>query len=206
MEYKPWIFQDGDTKSAGPESLVQCSGLTIPTGGLGFFSCEECEEILRISQQVPAQVAKTGDGLGGTITRRRKSNLVEVYPDPSTNWIFEKLEVALKQLNSQQYRFDVQGFFEGAQIYEYPEGGFLDWHMDIAKGYMSNRKLSMSVQLTDGAEYEGGDLEFMDFEETGPRGIGDLIVFPAFLQHRVSRITRGKRYAWVSWVHGPSYR
>ena len=78
--------------------------------------------------------------------------------------------------------------------------------MDIAKGYMSNRKLSMSVQLTDGAEYEGGNLEFMDFKETGPRGIGDLIGFPAFLQHRASKLTRGKRYAWVSWVHGPAYR
>ena len=46
----------------------------------------------------------------------------------------------------------------------------------------------------------------MDFKETGPRGIGDLIVLPAFLQHRVSKLTRGQRYAWVSWVHGPAYR
>lgn len=96
--------------------------------------------------------------------------------------------------------------FEGAQIYEYPTGGFLDWHMDIAKGYMAHRKLSMSVQLTDGAEYKGGNLEFMDFKETGPRGIRDLAVFPSFLQHRVSKLTRGTRRAWVSWVHGPSYR
>lgn len=206
MDYKPWIFKSGDKPAAGPASLEECNGLTIPTGGIGFFSREECAEILRISQQVPMRAAVTGDGVGARTTEHRKSNLVEVYPDPSTNWIFEKLEAALQQLNSQQYKFDIQGFFEGAQIYEYPEGGFLDWHMDIAKGYMSNRKLSMSVQLTDGSEYEGGNLEFMDFKETGPRGIGDLIVFPAFLQHRVSKLTRGKRYAWVSWVHGPAYR
>lgn len=85
MEYTPWIFQDGGAKSTDPESLVQCSGLTIPTGGLGFFSREECGEILRISQHIPARVAKTGDGFGSAITRRRKSNLVEVYPNPSTN-------------------------------------------------------------------------------------------------------------------------
>jgi len=206
MDYKPWIFKKGDRQAAGPASLVECNGLTIPTGGIGFFSREECAEILRISQQIPMRTAVTGDGVGTRTTEHRKSNLVEVYPDPSTNWIFEKLEAALQQLNSQQYKFDIQGFFEGAQIYEYPEGGFLNWHMDIAKGYMSNRKLSMSVQLTDGSEYEGGNLEFMDFKETGPRGIGDLIVFPAFLQHRVSKLTRGKRYAWVSWVHGPAYR
>ena len=206
MDYKPWIFKNGDQQAAGPASLVECNGLTFPTGGIGFFSREECAEILRISQQITMRTAVTGDGVGARTTEFRKSNLVEVYPDPTTNWIFEKLETALQQLNDQQYKFDIQGFFEGAQIYEYPEGGFLNWHMDIAKGYMSNRKLSMSVQLTDGSEYEGGNLEFMDFKETGPRGIGDLIVFPAFLQHRVSKLTRGKRYAWVSWVHGPAYR
>jgi len=206
MDYKPWIFKNGDKQAADPASLVECNGLTIPTGGIGFFSREECAEILRISQQIPMRAAVTGDGVGTRTTEHRKSNLVEVYPDPSINWIFEKLETALQQLNNQQYKFDIQGFFEGAQIYEYPEGGFLNWHMDIAKGYMSNRKLSMSVQLTDGADYEGGNLEFMDFKETGPRGIGDLIVFPAFLQHRVTKLTRGKRYAWVSWVHGPAYR
>ena len=206
MEYKPWIFKDGEIEAGGPESLEECSGLTIPTGGIGFFSPEECTEIIRLSKQVPERMAVTGDGLGGRTTERRQSRLREIYPHASTNWIFAKLEAALQQLNKQQYRFDVQGFFEGAQIYEYPTGGYLDWHMDIAKGYMSNRKLSMSVQLSDGADYDGGDLEFMDFEETGPRGIGDLIVFPAFLQHRVSKLTRGARYAWVSWVHGPSYR
>jgi len=173
---------------------------------MGFFTAEECTEILNIHERMPQREAITGNGLGQRTNERRKSSLSEVYPDASTNWIFEKLESALLQLNGQQYRFDVDGFFEGAQIYEYPQGGYLDWHMDIARGYMSNRKLSISVQLTDGAEYDGGDLEFMDFDETGPRGLGDLIVFPSFLQHRVSRLTRGKRYAWVSWVHGPAYR
>jgi PKHD-type hydroxylase len=206
MDYKPWVFTDSGPGPAVTQRPEPCDGLTIPTGGLGFFSPEECAEILKIHARMPQREAITGNGQGQRTQERRKSNLSEVYPDPATNWIFEKLESALLQLNAQQYRFEVHGFFEGAQIYEYPEGGFLDWHMDIARGYMSNRKLSMSVQLTDGALYAGGDLEFMDFKETGPRGLGDLIVFPSFLQHRVSRLTQGKRYAWVSWVHGPVYR
>ena len=123
MEYKPWIFKNGDQPAAGPASLVECNGLTIPTGGIGFFSREECAEILRISQLIPMRTAVTGDGVGARTTEHRKSNLVEVYPDSSTNWIFEKLETALQQLNDQLYKFDIQGFFDGAQIYEYPEGG-----------------------------------------------------------------------------------
>jgi PKHD-type hydroxylase len=206
MEYKPWVFKGLDPVQKGPASLREVSGLTIPTGGIGFFSREECRAILELGRQAPERVAVTGDGLGKHSFSRRKSNLREVYPDTSTNWIFEKLETALLQLNGQQYGFDIQGFFEGAQLYEYPTGGHLDWHMDIAKGYMSNRKLSMSVQLSDSDDYDGGNLEFEDFKETGPRGIGDLIVFPAFLRHRVSAVTRGQRYSWVSWVHGPAFR
>ena len=206
MNYKPWIFKGLDASLKGPESLREVSGLTIPTGGIGFFSRDECRAIREICGHLPARQAVTGDGLGVHSYSRRSSTIREVYPHTSTGWIFEKLERALLQLNSQQYNFDVWGFFEGAQFYSYPTGGHLDWHMDIAKGYMSNRKLSMSVQLSDSDEYEGGDLEFADFDERAPRGIGDLIVFPAFLRHRVTEVSRGGRDCWVSWVHGPAYR
>jgi len=77
--------------------------------------------------------------------------------------------------------------------------------MDVARGYMSNRKLSMSVQLPDGMDYEGGDLEFLVFKEKAPRGQGDLIVFPSYLMHRVSALTRGTRFRRVSWVHGKPF-
>jgi PKHD-type hydroxylase len=206
MDYRPWVFKGIDAEKNGPASLREVSGLTIPAGGIGFFSRDECHAILELGRQVPERVAVTGDGLGAHSYSRRNSRVHEVYPHNSTNWIFEKLEAALLQLNRQQYNFNIQGFFEGAQVYEYPVGGHLDWHMDIAKGYMSNRKLSMSVQLSDADDYEGGDLEFADFRETAPRGMGDLIVFPAFLRHRVTGITRGQRNCWVSWVHGPAFR
>ena len=78
--------------------------------------------------------------------------------------------------------------------------------MDIAKGYMSARKTSLSVQLNNGDEYDGGDLEFMDVKESAPRGIGDLTVFPSYMNHRVSKVIRSVRYSWVSWVHGPPFR
>ena len=207
MKYKPWLFKYIKEQAADlTVPLQENSGITIPTGGAGFFSKEECKQIIEISRQVPDHEAVTGDGLGARSYSRRKSKVREVYPDPSTDWVFQKLETALIQLNTQQYRFEVAGFYEGAQIYEYPVGGNLDWHMDIAKGYMSNRKLSMSVQLSEPDDYDGGNLEFMDFDETAPRGIGDLIVFPSYLMHRVSEITRGTRYCWVSWVHGPAFR
>jgi PKHD-type hydroxylase len=99
----------------------------------------------------------------------------------------------------------VAGFFEGAQVYYYPTGGFLDWHMDIGKGFMSTRKLGITLQLSEESEYDGGDLEFMTSEKA-PRARGAVVIFPTYMMHRVSKVTRGERYSLVSWAHGPPYR
>ena len=69
--------------------------------------------------------------------------------------------------------------------------------------------------MTDGSEYEGGELEF-DFLNKG-RGSnirvckevktkGSLVVFPSFLWHRVTPVIRGTRYSLVIWSTGEPYR
>jgi len=109
------------------------------------------------------------------------------------------------------YGYQLTGFMEGAQIAWYEAGGaggdgHYDWHVDIGPGPYSLRKLSMSVQLSDPADYDGGELEFMASAESGIRTRGSLIVFPSFLQHRVTPVTRGIRASMVSWIAGPPYR
>jgi PKHD-type hydroxylase len=191
------------------ESLKQLpsnDGLTVPSGGRGFLTQEECARLLAIGLSIPGRPARTGSGIGKSGTENRASVVHEIYPQEDTRWIFEKLEAALLELNAGQYHFDLTGFLEGAQLYEYTGGGYLGWHRDVGMGYMSNRKLSMTLQLSDGNDYEGGNLEFMDFTEPAPRGRGDLTVFPAFLMHRVTEVTHGARYSFVSWVHGRPFR
>jgi len=34
---------------------------------------------------------------------------------------------------------------------------------------------------------------------------GTVIVFPSFLKHRVTEVTRGKRYSLVQWLNGPDF-
>ena len=79
----------------------------------------------------------------------------------------------------------------------------------------SVRKISMTVNLVDGNEYEGGNLEF-DFgavngkdriktcDEIRPKG--SLTVFPSFIPHRVTPITQGVRYSLVLWSLGPPWQ
>jgi PKHD-type hydroxylase len=65
----------------------------------------------------------------------------------------------------------------------------------------------MSIQLTDGSKYEGGDLRFQTAtDEPAPRGVGSLVVFPSYLVHRVDPVTKGARLSLVSWIAGPPFR
>ena len=64
------------------------------------------------------------------------------------------------------------------------------------------------LQLTDPAEYEGGDLEIMSGAETDvvlkQRGL--ITVFPSYILHRVSPVTKGTRKTIVVWACGPAFK
>lgn len=76
------------------------------------------------------------------------------------------------------------------------------------------RKISMTVNLTNPDNYDGGDLKF-DFgphndkryhtcKEIRPKG--SIIVFPSFVHHQVTPVTRGTRYSLVMWNLGKPFK
>ena len=88
-------------------------------------------------------------------------------------------------------------------------------------GYTTNpdmvgkiRKLSMTLNLNAPGEYDGGNLKF-DFgphagrkrfhECTEIRPQGSLIVFPSYVYHQVTPVTRGTRYSMVLWSIGKPF-
>ena len=77
------------------------------------------------------------------------------------------------------------------------------------------RKISMTVNLTDPKNYDGGNLKF----DLGPhtkenrfkicddiRPQGSAIVFPSFTYHCVTPVTRGTRYSLVLWCLGKPWQ
>jgi PKHD-type hydroxylase len=70
------------------------------------------------------------------------------------------------------------------------------------------RKLSLSIQLSDPAAYEGCELElsFGDGIKTAPRKRGTVVAFASYVLHRVTPITAGTRKSLVVWVSGPEFR
>ena len=87
------------------------------------------------------------------------------------------------------------------------------WHMDTvwANNKEYDRKLTVIVQLTDPSEYKGGLFEFKDYTWTEAERLkvskkGTIIVFPSFMEHRVTEVTEGTRSSLVGWVEGPNFR
>jgi PKHD-type hydroxylase len=115
----------------------------------------------------------------------------------------------IRTLNDKVWQFDLRGFSEDFQytVYHGSEGGHYDWHVDLGD-LAKLRKLSLSLQLTDASAYEGCELQIHDGRrvETAPRERGTVIVFPSYVLHRVTPITRGIRKAVVVWTTGPKFR
>ena len=113
------------------------------------------------------------------------------------------------EANDIMWKFDLSHMSEKIQYTEYygnNEGGY-EWHMDCGVDIQNQRKVSVTVQLSDSSEYEGGDLEFnIGRELTAQRGIGTAVIFPSFYLHRVTPVTSGIRKSFVLWVGGEPYR
>jgi PKHD-type hydroxylase len=92
--------------------------------------------------------------------------------------------------------------------YKSSDEGHYDWHIDAqAPRNGMQRKLSISILLSDPSEFEGGELQFKGIED---RKIltkqGSIVVFPSFIEHKVTPVTKGVRYSAVTWASGPSFR
>ncbi len=92
--------------------------------------------------------------------------------------------------------------------YKSTDEGHYDWHMDAdAPQNGIQRKLSISILLSDPSDFEGGELQFKGMEDQKIlTKQGSIVVFPSFIEHKVTPVTKGVRYSAVTWVSGPSFR
>lgn len=92
--------------------------------------------------------------------------------------------------------------------YKSEDKGHYDWHMDLQLPKDGvQRKLSISILLSDPSEFEGGELQFKGMEDHKIlTKQGSIVVFPSFIEHRVTPVTKGVRYSAVTWASGPSFR
>ena len=178
-----------------------------------------CDKIIQLGDSKTKQQATLQENKLNLQTR--KSDIVWL----NEQWIFEKVwsfaHVANKNAD---WNFDID-WCEQAQYTIYGEEQYYGWHMDQFNCPYEDqdlnhngkiRKISMSLQLTSGSDYDGGELEFCSDNLPGrdrefikcdaAKNKGTLIFFPSFLFHRVKPVTRGVRKSLVVWFIGKPFK
>lgn len=93
-------------------------------------------------------------------------------------------------------------FIEYYEIKAYQVGDSFGEHIDThgAPNMAEERKLNLTIQLSDSDSYEGGDLYIRKHRAT--RNIGSGIFFPPYVLHKVTEITSGTRYCLIGHAWG----
>lgn len=84
--------------------------------------------------------------------------------------------------------------------YAAEDGGHFSPHRDNTTSGTAHRRFAVSVNLND--DFDGGEVSFPEY---GPRSFkappGGAVVFSCSLLHAVSRVTRGRRYAFLPFLY-----
>lgn len=179
------------------------------------FPPKDCDYIIEKARQLEPRRGLVGGHAGGSPSVEhdmRRSTIRWIMREPEWDWLWRRVEDLFRETNSIAWAFAIE-HIKSLQFTEYHEDqqGHYDWHEDLdwKSPNAMQRKLSMVVQLSRPDEYEGGVLELAHDNPTDPnefKGRGSAILFPSYLRHRVTPVTRGRRYSLVTWMEGPNFR
>ena len=189
-----WLFNKNKTESFSYQPNV--------------FTKAQCETIIKIGKNLVLENALIDSQNEATLNENcRKSKTSWLSPENGNEWIFQTLTDSILLLNNNFFNFDLWGLAEGIQFTEYeaPNGKY-DPHIDcLFNGLI--RKLSISVQLSDENDYEGGNVIINTGNEVSmTRKQGSAIAFPSYVLHGVKPVTKGVRYSLVAWITGPAFK
>ena len=93
------------------------------------------------------------------------------------------------------------------QYVKYNKGHFFKKHNDVVTNIKDSfRVLTMSINMTDECEYNGGDLLVYNSTDkvigSLDKSKGSFIILPAFFTHEAAEVTLGTREAIVTWLSG----
>ena len=190
MELKPVFF------NKSPSSLIQY--YTFKEA----FTEEQLNWINNLKNLFPIEKANT---TGPTEDSVRNSHIRLIDYTEKSAWLYNHLSELIQTANNEMWNFDISYIDDSIQYTEYHDnGGHYDWHLDVGTYPVNHRKISVTIQLSDPDDYEGGDFEVMTSStpDIAPRKKGCAILFPSYLLHRVTPVTKGIRKSLVVWVNG----
>ena len=167
------------------------------------FTKKQCENIISYHSDWPEKI------------EFRQENIIEsnfrqclTYIAPSIEyvpfWLRNEIFKTIHSVNEKYYNFDIGDEKFQLHLLRYDSGGHYETHFDIGLGEGdSKRKLSFSLPLNN--SYEGGKLKFFGITQSESKlkaEMGDMIMFPSYLTHKVEPVTSGVRWVLVGWILG----
>ena len=179
-----------------------------------IFTPQECQDIINKGHEQKSEDARVGNNISpasdGKYDIRMRITKISWIPFKAMPEMYKRIERSMKQVNGNHFGYEGMTVTEPAQFTEYPKGGFYDWHMDAEVNCHfepPDRKISMTIMLSDPSEFVGGDLEFMTEGNKPPQLLqGQAIFFCSLLRHRVSKVKKGVRKSLVMWFGGPPFK
>jgi len=188
-----------------------------------------CDDVIKYGNSKKEEIALTGnlkpedldESALKDLKKKRDSNVVWL----DDRWIYNEIFPFVKTANQNaNWNFEWD-WAESCQFTKYKLNQYYGWHQDSHNEVYPEsrgdnfagkiRKLSVTVNLTEGTDYEGGDLQF-DFSNPEikeniktvdqARSKGSIIVFPSHNWHRVAPVTKGTRYSLVIWCCGKPFK
>lgn len=173
----------------------------------GAFDLEFCNRCFAITASEKGLVG--AEELNANVRKSRITFLQGVFKHLD---IYKPVLDVLHSTNQQFFNFDLEAI-QAPQLTEYDSAyaGEYKPHKDIEPSDVNGvqRKLSMVVQLTPENNYEGGELQFpesSDYDVSITKEQGTAIIFPSYLLHGVTPVTKGLRKSLVVWAIGSTFR
>lgn len=187
-----------------------------------YYTANQCKEIEDVCFTFPEKDANVIDEKDGKTLvdasdpiRKSKIRFLDMNNADgdllgASQLAIELNELAIK-INKDYYDFDIKGV-DAIQYTEYDSSykGHYSWHTDWNWSLKIDpiRKLSMTIQLSDGSDYEGGEFEIaheLPVDNEHSTKLGTVICFPSMFHHRVLPVTAGLRKSLVVWFTGPKF-
>lgn len=175
------------------------------------FTEKECDSIIGLTKKAYGTPASVGGSVENSAVNKqiRSATIYDIVNDDENRWIYEKVVKSVAIANKMHFDFEISGIVHNLQLIEYSTDdeknpGHYNWHVDAGTGDPATRKISYVAQISDPRDYDGCELIVNNFghEITASKERGSVHLFPSYMVHKVTPITRGKRYSLVIWIHG----
>lgn len=186
----------------------------------GVFDDNEVNSIDNYCSNLDLIEAKVANNDSGIDKDVRESKIKFVLKDPDNEWMFNKFNRLICNINEEFYGFDLYGYnhFQYT-IYEGEKQGQYNFHSDLLYGddigeslhTSITRKMTVVMLLSEPEkDFTGGEFQINVGREDDAYSLnmkrGDIVLFPSFVLHRVKPVLSGVRKSLVIWVEGPKFR